>query len=322
MKVKPLWEISRNKKVTIDLVGFQEFDYAPRIDGKVITGLYIIKKVSAHNNYFRYVNEEMVFMKYLPDLALKSGSILGDYSFLDDSSKIMSENNLSSKFNTVITRSMMPRILEGLKSTEERKKGNLEFSRIIKGIETIFQSNVSAKFIFEYDMLSKEIALDLYKKHDSDILFVYFAGTDVFGHNYYFDGWYLKDEEGQQEQIYRYYEVIDGYIGEFLSKRDEDTTFFIISDHGLQNLTMGQYLSALPHLPPHTKKGIFMAYGKNIKKEKIKDAQIVDITPTILYMYDQPIAEDFDGKVLLDIFDEEYTKNKVAKTIDTYEKQN
>jgi len=52
--------------------------------------------------------------------------------------------------------------------------------------------------------------------------------------------------------------------------------------------------------------GIFIAYGKDIKDtgEYIGEVQIYDIAPTILHMYNIPIPEDMDGRVLKEIFRE------------------
>ena len=323
MKAKPLWEILRNKNITLDLVGFQEFDYAPRIDGTIVTGFYIIKKVSAYNSYFSDINGEMKFLKYIPDFLLVSksnGGILQDYSFLENSEAIMKKSNISLNFDTEITHRMIPFVIEKLKNTEKSKKGNAEFSKLISGIETVFHSGISTKFQFELDMMSKEIALDLYKSHKSNIMFVYFAGTDIFAHNYYFNGWHMEDKKNEQRQVYEYYQIIDGYIGEFLMAADENTAFFVVSDHGAQNMTMAQYLYIAPHIPPHTKYGIFIAQGKQIKKgAKIENASITDITPTLLYIYNQPMAEDFDGKVLMDIFKDGYNQGKKTNYIETYE---
>ncbi|PIN75784.1 hypothetical protein COV17_03505 [Candidatus Woesearchaeota archaeon CG10_big_fil_rev_8_21_14_0_10_36_11] len=54
----------------------------------------------------------------------------------------------------------------------------------------------------------------------------------------------------------------------------------------------------------HSLNGIFMAYGKNIKKSYItKGVNIFDVAPTILHVIGVPIPKDMDGKVLQDIFD-------------------
>ena len=56
--------------------------------------------------------------------------------------------------------------------------------------------------------------------------------------------------------------------------------------------------------------GFLIAYGKHIDRGKfVKDADIMDIAPTILYLLGQPIPQDMDGKVLLDMIDEDFKSN-------------
>ena len=49
----------------------------------------------------------------------------------------------------------------------------------------------------------------------------------------------------------------------------------------------------------HRRKGILILWGGNIKKTIIKDAEIVDVTPTILKLMGVQIPEDMDGKPLV-----------------------
>lgn len=49
--------------------------------------------------------------------------------------------------------------------------------------------------------------------------------------------------------------------------------------------------------------GILIAYGPDIKQgEKIEEAQLFDVTPTVLHMMGIPVPKDMDGKVLKEIF--------------------
>ncbi len=53
----------------------------------------------------------------------------------------------------------------------------------------------------------------------------------------------------------------------------------------------------------HHQMGIFAAYGSKIKKGfRLEGARIYDVAPTILYLFDFPIPEDLDGRVLTEIF--------------------
>lgn len=52
----------------------------------------------------------------------------------------------------------------------------------------------------------------------------------------------------------------------------------------------------------HRLMGLIIAYGPDIKnKKRIYDAEIIDICPTILTLFDIPLPKDIDGKVLRDI---------------------
>ena len=74
----------------------------------------------------------------------------------------------------------------------------------------------------------------------------------------------------------------------------------------------------------HSINGIFITYGKGIKKGcKIENARIIDVAPTILHIFGLPIPKDMDGRVLTEIFepDSEFAK-RVPKYVnpDYYEK--
>lgn len=67
----------------------------------------------------------------------------------------------------------------------------------------------------------------------------------------------------------------------------------------------------------HRMEGIFIGAGKNIKKGTwLENARIEDLAPTILYLLDQPIPRDMDGKILVELFNQEFTKNRTATYTD------
>lgn len=59
----------------------------------------------------------------------------------------------------------------------------------------------------------------------------------------------------------------------------------------------------------HSSEGIFIAKGGGIKGNfETNNARITDLAPTILYMLGIPIPQDMDGKVLVDIFQEDFLR--------------
>ena len=66
----------------------------------------------------------------------------------------------------------------------------------------------------------------------------------------------------------------------------------------------------------HKTYGFLLAFGKGIiQGETVKGASIMDIAPTILYLMGQPVPQDMDGKVLLDIIDEDFKANNPVRYI-------
>ncbi|MER3446611.1 MAG: hypothetical protein C4291_07085 [Candidatus Dadabacteria bacterium] len=63
----------------------------------------------------------------------------------------------------------------------------------------------------------------------------------------------------------------------------------------------------------HRAHGFLLCSGKNISRGKMfEEGHIMDIAPTILYLMGQPVPKDMDGKVLLDIIDEDFKSNNLV----------
>lgn len=111
------------------------------------------------------------------------------------------------------------------------------------------------------------------------------------------------------EPVYAY---TDNIIGRIMSQSSENTTLIVVSDHGFN-------FSSFGYSHYKTKKlasGIVIMKGPGIKAGySIQNAHIYDITPTLLYLFSLPVAEDMDGKVLLDAFESQRQVRRVA----TYE---
>jgi len=75
----------------------------------------------------------------------------------------------------------------------------------------------------------------------------------------------------------------------------------------------------------HAINGILIFYGPGIQKDKqIKGAKIYDLAPTILHVFGLPIPNDMDGRVLMEIFEEDSEfANRKPKYVDPdyYEKK-
>ncbi|OGW47688.1 MAG: hypothetical protein A2Y66_02885 [Nitrospirae bacterium RBG_13_41_22] len=61
----------------------------------------------------------------------------------------------------------------------------------------------------------------------------------------------------------------------------------------------------------HRDEGILIGLGPGIRAGKsLSHAKLMDIAPTLLYTFGIPIPGDMDGSVIIDIFEENFTKNR------------
>jgi predicted AlkP superfamily phosphohydrolase/phosphomutase/tetratricopeptide (TPR) repeat protein len=114
------------------------------------------------------------------------------------------------------------------------------------------------------------------------------------------------------ESTYRYHDLM---LGRWLELADENTTVIVLSDHGFHHsegrplAERGRVSGERPrgvHTNPliwHRSHGVFVARGPGIKKDTlVHSASLIDVAPTILALLGLPVPEDFEGKVLTQIF--------------------
>ncbi|XOV68752.1 MAG: alkaline phosphatase family protein [Fluviicola sp.] len=172
--------------------------------------------------------------------------------------------------------------------------------------------NIVAKFL-AHSSTVHAVATELVETTDWDITAVYHDALDHFCHG--FMKFHPPRMKGMEEESYELFkDVITGayiwhdmMLGRLLNQIDEDTTVIICSDHGFHSGDLRpQYIPDVPSGPAieHAPYGIFVAAGPGIKKgERIHGASVLDITPTLLTLFDLPIGRDMDGKPLMSIYE-------------------
>ncbi|MFK7932807.1 MAG: tetratricopeptide repeat protein, partial [Saprospiraceae bacterium] len=117
-------------------------------------------------------------------------------------------------------------------------------------------------------------------------------------------------------QGYIFHDMMLGRIMDFV---DDDTYLMLVSDHGFQpDHLRPRVIPSEPAGPAyeHSPYGVFVLKGPGIKKDEIVyGASLLDVTPTILKIFDLPVGEDMDGKVLEQVF----TTSQPTKTISSWE---
>jgi predicted AlkP superfamily phosphohydrolase/phosphomutase len=126
-----------------------------------------------------------------------------------------------------------------------------------------------------------------------------------------------------QEEIAKYGEVIrnwyiylDEIIGQFLADADEETSVIVFSDHG--HGPSGK----LPWSGQHedAPDGIVILSGRAVKSGVILEgASVYDITPTALALMGLPVAEDMDGRALVEALAPEFLAQYPLRTVKTFE---
>ncbi|RMF93253.1 MAG: hypothetical protein D6734_10515, partial [Candidatus Schekmanbacteria bacterium] len=184
------------------------------------------------------------------------------------------------------------------------------------------------KYNYQSENIYFNLAMEMLARNgETNFFTVYLRGTDDFEHKF----WkyrnsdkekfpYITEEEREKygSVIDDYYIQVDKYLGEVIEKANENTTIFVISDHGHEPFFTGldSRQNGAHGLGPD---GIFIASGKNIRKDfSGKKPSIYDIAPTILYLLGLPVARDMDGVVLTNIINEKMIASNPPIYIDTY----
>jgi predicted AlkP superfamily phosphohydrolase/phosphomutase len=167
--------------------------------------------------------------------------------------------------------------------------------------------------------------LFLMMKNDWDFAVINFKTMDDVLHMF----WHFNDVSHPQYDkklvkkygnlLLEYHKHVDKILKQILRKIDKNTTLFVISDHGMKSKfreknIKGKLIRFISILTKQTKKnhimanhardGIFIAYGKNIKKTgKIDNKSLMDIAPTALNLYDIKIPEFMDGSPIKEILE-------------------
>lgn len=150
---------------------------------------------------------------------------------------------------------------------------------------------------------------------DWDFCGIYYDAIDRFAHAFMeFHPprmAHVSDEDferysGIMDQCYRFHDMM---LSRLMGMIDEDTAVCIVSDHGFHSDHLRPSgTSAIKDGQPvawHRPYGIVAFWGPGIKKnEKLYGASLLDITPTMLNLIGEPVAEDMDGRPLLQIWEE------------------
>lgn len=147
-----------------------------------------------------------------------------------------------------------------------------------------------------------------------DFMAVYYDAIDHFGHGFmkyhpprrpHIDA---RDFELYKHVVTAAYRYHDMMLATLLKLAGEDTTVIVVSDHGFHpDHLRPEVIPDEPAGPAveHSPYGIFAMKGPGIRRdERIHGASLLDVAPTVLSLFGLPIGRDFDGKPLVQAFEQ------------------
>ncbi len=215
----------------------------------------------------------------------------------------ISLSNLIDKKKESVFNSSLSSIPSFFNSFNDEDKEKIKNKELIKNERINFFAQA-----YRSDLFVSEISSEFNVEFNA----LYLSGLDAIQHIFW---QYHKPEDFKfadlslldkyKDIISKYYKFLDEQIGKFIK---EGHTLVIVSDHGISSIKEKDYNDKSIRSGEHedSPDGIFIAFGKGIKKDHRIDAHVLDVTPTILQIMKNPIDNNMSGKVL-DLFENSFT---------------
>ncbi|RJP81442.1 MAG: hypothetical protein C4524_01775 [Candidatus Zixiibacteriota bacterium] len=170
----------------------------------------------------------------------------------------------------------------------------------------------------------RHAGMQLYREYRPELFSIYFEGMDMVSH--FFWQYYRPQEFASvpPEDVARYgrvipefYRYMDEILGEFMAQMEPGTNVMVMSDHGFgpDPNPMVPYRTG-----DHRLYGVFAAAGPHFQAGvKLDSLSVLDITPTLLYLFGLPAARDMDGRIATEAISPEFLKAHPPQMIKSYE---
>ncbi|MEW6742522.1 MAG: tetratricopeptide repeat protein [Planctomycetota bacterium] len=174
------------------------------------------------------------------------------------------------------------------------------------------------------------IGTRLYQQRAPEFFAVYYEGVDSVSHLFMKHADPPMPDVSEESRrkfghlVTAFYEYQDEALGRYLELAGKNTYVIVVSDHGFktgeERPQEGEEIRVGIAHHWHNLDGVILMKGPGMKVgEELPESSVLDITPTILYALDLPVAEDMDGHVILDAFRPSHLLDHPLKTTASYE---
>ncbi|HSF14035.1 MAG TPA: alkaline phosphatase family protein [Vicinamibacteria bacterium] len=175
----------------------------------------------------------------------------------------------------------------------------------------IDRSSVLKKILIQ-DTYYVRLAKQLLPRMDSGLFTIYLRSLDVAGHVtlHWRAGAPLPANcpDSLRDVMDETYVKVDAWIGEILDALPRGATVIVVSDHGMQPIEGAGH---------HAPFGLFIANGENIRRGRsFHGSTVLDVAPTLLHAFAQPVPLDMDGNVLAALFEEDWLRSNPLRFTD------
>lgn len=218
-------------------------------------------------------------------------------------------------------------LLKGLDDRMDREEVEKLVSLTDSELETLngpYQSDEplsNLKWIYHRDANAYSSEKLLMQRFEPGFSTVYLRGLDIISHLFWqfvepehFERVDPEDQARFGPLLDNYAVRVDSMIGDLLEHVDENTTVFVVSDHGIE--ATGE--TPISGYHPNAPDGIVIVSGKNIRPTRLDNVSVLDIAPTILHLMGLPVSRQMDGRVVTEMMDEAFVSMHPVREIDSY----
>jgi predicted AlkP superfamily phosphohydrolase/phosphomutase len=171
--------------------------------------------------------------------------------------------------------------------------------------------------------------------YDPPFFATYFYGLDVVGHTFtrFAEPDRFGDVAPEQARRYghvreRYAALLSSWVGEAAQALRPGEVLMVVSGYGMQPLPLWRRMAealggdaSLSGTHLGAPDGFVLAVGDGIKPGVVlRDASVLDLAPTMLYLMGLPVGRDMEGRVLTEMLEESFARAHPVTFIPSYER--